>query len=240
MVATDPPTDPARTTRQAAPPRRPRGERTLTASEAASLIGVSIATVRGWADAGLLPSHRTVGGHRRFDPSELKDWLRKRGANAADRGRRPAATVAIPPCPLLARQLNLRIDDVVGRVLERYHPEVPTPARDEDAALARATGRFVRAITGALEVGSPQVFAGRIELVGVQASLEPGGPGAAVAQHARLVAALTAEADALTDSGADVEPEGEACLFAVIDHAGAALARGLDAVTPASRSGTST
>ncbi len=117
---------------------------------------------------------------------------------------------------------------------------MPTPARDEDAALARATGRFVRAITGALEVGSPQVFAGRIELVGVQASLEPGGPGAAVAQHARLVAALTAEADALTGSGADVEPEGEACLFAVIDHAGAALARGLDAGTPASRSRTST
>lgn len=234
-MAIDPPTEPARTTRQAAPPRRPRGERTLTASEAASLIGVSIATVRGWADAGLLPSHRTVGGHRRFDPSELKDWLRKRGANAARRGRRPQATVAIPPCPALARHLNQRIDGVVARVLDRYHPDVPTPARDQDVALARATGRFVRAITGALEVGSPQVFAGRIELVGVRASLEPEGPGAAVAQHARLVAALAAEADALVAEGADVEPEGEACLFAVIDHAGVALTRGLDAGTPASR-----
>ncbi|HWH13173.1 MAG TPA: helix-turn-helix domain-containing protein, partial [Miltoncostaeaceae bacterium] len=63
--------------------------RTLTASEAAALIGVSVATVRGWADSGLLPSHRTVGGHRRFELGQLRDWLAARGAPVAERLRPP-------------------------------------------------------------------------------------------------------------------------------------------------------
>jgi excisionase family DNA binding protein len=62
-----------------------RGPRTLTASEAAALLGVSVATVRGWADQGRLPSHRTVGGHRRFELEELRAWLAERGAPAMRR-----------------------------------------------------------------------------------------------------------------------------------------------------------
>ncbi len=38
----------------------------LTSKEIGEVLGVSPATIRRWADAGLLPSERTAGGHRRF------------------------------------------------------------------------------------------------------------------------------------------------------------------------------
>lgn len=44
-------------------------------AEAARLLGVHPATVRSWADRGLLPSQRTAGGHRRFRRSDLEQWM---------------------------------------------------------------------------------------------------------------------------------------------------------------------
>ena len=73
------------------------GPRTLTASETAATIGVSIATVRAWADRGLLPSFRTVGGHRRFEVRELKRWLAERGASMTEPGRRERGP-DVPAC----------------------------------------------------------------------------------------------------------------------------------------------
>ncbi|MBI4787641.1 MAG: excisionase family DNA-binding protein [Chloroflexi bacterium] len=53
--------------------------------EASRLLGVHIGTVREWADAGVLPSYRTPGGHRRFTAFDLQTFLkqqqRKRQAN---------------------------------------------------------------------------------------------------------------------------------------------------------------
>ncbi|MBX3064900.1 MAG: helix-turn-helix domain-containing protein [Anaerolineae bacterium] len=50
-------------------------------AEAARILGVHPATVRSWADRGLLPSQRTPGGHRRFRRSDLEGWIE--GQNAA-------------------------------------------------------------------------------------------------------------------------------------------------------------
>ena len=52
------------------------GRRSLTTGEAAAMIGVSIPTIRLWADSGRVPCHRTAGGHRRFEVEEIRDWLR--------------------------------------------------------------------------------------------------------------------------------------------------------------------
>ena len=41
----------------------------LTASEAAARLQVSTKTVTRWANQGRLQHHRTLGGHRRFDPA---------------------------------------------------------------------------------------------------------------------------------------------------------------------------
>lgn len=46
----------------------------LTLSEVARWLGVHPSTVRTWADLGHIPSHRTRGGHRRFQRHELELW----------------------------------------------------------------------------------------------------------------------------------------------------------------------
>jgi excisionase family DNA binding protein len=46
----------------------------MSLSEAAELIGVHPSTVRAWSNQGLLPVHRTGGGHRRYLRSEVELW----------------------------------------------------------------------------------------------------------------------------------------------------------------------
>jgi excisionase family DNA binding protein len=50
----------------------------LTSREAARLLGVSEASVKRWADGGLLPAQKTVGGHRRFRPEDVALFKRTR------------------------------------------------------------------------------------------------------------------------------------------------------------------
>ena len=46
----------------------------LSLSAAAELLGVHPSTVRLWSDKGLLPVHRTKGGHRRYKENEVLLW----------------------------------------------------------------------------------------------------------------------------------------------------------------------
>jgi len=50
-------------------------ERLLTPAEVASLFRVDPKTVTRWAKAGKLTSIRTLGGHRRYKESEVKQLL---------------------------------------------------------------------------------------------------------------------------------------------------------------------
>lgn len=55
----------------------------LTVSQAAEELGVSIATVRRWSNAGHLDGYRTPGGQRRFTQEQLDAFvasLRPRGS----------------------------------------------------------------------------------------------------------------------------------------------------------------
>jgi excisionase family DNA binding protein len=59
----------------------------LSLSEAAHVLGIHPSTVRTWADQGLLPVHRTQGGHRRFRRSEVElcmDAQTAKGENDVD------------------------------------------------------------------------------------------------------------------------------------------------------------
>lgn len=46
----------------------------LSLSDAAKVLGVHPGTVRLWSDKGVLPTHKTQGGHRRYKRSEISLW----------------------------------------------------------------------------------------------------------------------------------------------------------------------
>ena len=46
----------------------------LALSDAAKLLGVHPSTVRLWSDKGVLPVHKTQGGHRRYKRGEILLW----------------------------------------------------------------------------------------------------------------------------------------------------------------------
>jgi excisionase family DNA binding protein len=60
----------------AAGPRRTPTELAFTSSQAASYLGVSLATVRRWSNDGHLRGYRTPGGQRRFSREQLDAFLR--------------------------------------------------------------------------------------------------------------------------------------------------------------------
>jgi excisionase family DNA binding protein len=213
-------------------PQQGRGRelsRTLTASEAAALIGVSVATVRGWADHGVLPSHRTVGGHRRFESAELRAWLRARGATMPA----PVAGVArkskdVPPCPALARHLNGRTRAIVDRVVDGYRDDVPTlSTRPTDAAMRRQATRSLRIVTAALETGSVTKSVARAELAGFSDGTHHDGSAASLVQLTRLFMAIACEAQTAVDDGTVDDPRALPALLAVIEHVVVADAAGL-------------
>lgn len=51
----------------------------LTTKEVARLLSVSEATIKRWADLGVIKSEKTVGGHRRFGLEEIARFQRERG-----------------------------------------------------------------------------------------------------------------------------------------------------------------
>ncbi len=56
----------------------------LSLSDVAEILGVHPSTVRNWSDQGMLPVHRTQGGHRRYLRSELDLWMQAQYAGGAD------------------------------------------------------------------------------------------------------------------------------------------------------------
>jgi excisionase family DNA binding protein len=54
-----------------------RNDRRLvfTSSEAARYLGVSLATIRRWTDAGHIGCYRTPGGQRRFSRVQLDEFI---------------------------------------------------------------------------------------------------------------------------------------------------------------------
>ena len=48
----------------------------LTLNKVAEMLGVHPSTVRLWSDKGVLPTHRTSGGHRRYLRHEIELWMK--------------------------------------------------------------------------------------------------------------------------------------------------------------------
>ena len=54
---------------------RPSRQLVFTSSQAAVYLGVSLATIRRWTDAGHISCYRTPGGQRRFSREQLDGFI---------------------------------------------------------------------------------------------------------------------------------------------------------------------
>lgn len=125
----------------------------LSVSAAARALGVSSSTLRLWASEGRVPHVRTAGGHRRFDPEALRQWLARQPARAGRPMRRP--TVQLTPSPMIAATLRARIE----RIAEIVEALVEGPAEvayrrlspPERAAVVRS---WIDLLADAFESGS--------------------------------------------------------------------------------------
>jgi len=58
-------------------------EEWLGLAETAEILGVHPNTLRRWGDQGLMPVHRTKGGHRRFRREDIEIWQLSQGEDGA-------------------------------------------------------------------------------------------------------------------------------------------------------------
>jgi excisionase family DNA binding protein len=47
----------------------------MNVGQAATYLGVSAASLRSWSNRGLVPVYRTPGGQRRYDSTDLDDFM---------------------------------------------------------------------------------------------------------------------------------------------------------------------
>jgi len=202
------------------------GRRSLTTSEAAALLGVSVPTVRAWSDAGRLPVHRTPGGHRRFELDELRAWLQDANAALPGAVRAPPAAMEFPPCPALATMLVGRTE-AIARHLARTPGGTPGPVpRPGATAALRESRRYVRPLARALATGRAGEATGRAQALGARAIVD-GRHVEVVVTDRRLAAAVIDEATDAERDGTAIEPDGVAILRALTEHVTAALATGM-------------
>jgi excisionase family DNA binding protein len=57
------------------PPTGDARQLVFTSSQAARYLGVSLATIRRWTDAGHIACYRTPGGQRRFSKDQLDAFI---------------------------------------------------------------------------------------------------------------------------------------------------------------------
>ncbi len=94
----------------------------MSLSEVAAVLGIHPSTVRGWSDRGLLPYHRTQGGHRRYLRSEIELWLQ------SQRAEEPADIGLVVQNALR----NTRFQVSEGRLeVEGWYLKLDTEARDQ-------------------------------------------------------------------------------------------------------------
>ena len=105
-----------------------RGKR-LTSREAARVLGVSEASVKRWADGGLLPVERTAGGHRRVRPEDLAA-ARRAVLSEEEAGRREERSAARLRASSTARAKELSPGNEAALVEETF--KALLDGRDEE------------------------------------------------------------------------------------------------------------
>jgi excisionase family DNA binding protein len=125
----------------------------LSLSDVAALLGVHPSTVRSWSDQGILPVHRTHGGHRRYLRSEIDLWQQSQRTNGASEANLVVQTalrttrIQISEGRLQQEAWYCRLDDEArdqyrasGRLLLQGLIKYLTTSSDQGAAEAEALG----------------------------------------------------------------------------------------------------
>lgn len=94
----------------------------LSLSDAAQLLGVHPSTVRLWSDKGVLPVHRTQGGHRRYKRSEMVMW--------SESNKKARENVVAPESMMQEVVKNVRMQISEGRLeAESWYQKLDEAAR---------------------------------------------------------------------------------------------------------------
>lgn len=97
---------------------KPSGKK-LTSRETARILGVSEASVKRWADGGLLPTIRTAGGHRRFLPEDVAVFQRSGfGHKTISAGGRAGAAQASSEAGPVAADASLMVEEMFEALVE--------------------------------------------------------------------------------------------------------------------------
>jgi excisionase family DNA binding protein len=103
----------------------------LSLSNAAKLLGVHPSTVRLWSDKGVLPVHKTQGGHRRYKRAEILLWAE---TNSKSR-QEPMA----PEGMMQEVVKNVRMQISEGRLeAESWYQKLDAEARNQYRMSARS------------------------------------------------------------------------------------------------------
>ena len=103
----------------------------LSLSDAAKLLGVHPSTVRLWSNNGMLPVHKTQGGHRRYKRGEILLWAE---SNSKSRNEAPA-----PEGMMQEVVKNVRMQISEGRLqAESWYQKLDEDARVQYRMSARS------------------------------------------------------------------------------------------------------
>jgi excisionase family DNA binding protein len=82
----------------------PRNSKFMNVGQAANYLGVSAASLRNWSNRGLVAVYRTPGGQRRYDATDLDDFMHSMRESVGNGGH-----------PLDDREQVSREESVSGR-----------------------------------------------------------------------------------------------------------------------------
>ncbi len=101
----------------------------LSLSGAAKVLGVHPSTVRLWSDKGILPVHKTQGGHRRYKYGELSLW--------AESNQRPSEIEPERMMQEVTKNVRMQISE--GRLqAEAWYQKLDEDARAQYRMSARS------------------------------------------------------------------------------------------------------
>jgi excisionase family DNA binding protein len=193
--------------------------RWLSVSAAARALGVSASTLRLWASEGRVPHVRTAGGHRRFSPEALRQWLAEQPARRGPPRRRGMRMPASRPIAGALRARSDRVAEAVGDLVdgaaEHAYRKLSQDERRE------VVGQWVALVAHAFETGSLSEAVDRARTYGRAHGLAGSSPEMALGGSLALERAI---ARIMAESPGALEPAQLATVMWAVDRLTAAVA----------------